>query len=108
MATEQELARQQNAKLQTELDSSRKKRIAIFIVSTIVSVAFAIVGFWMFALCAFIVAAIFLSLYFDANGHLHEVRRRSNKSLVPDFSRIGPSSGPSESSATIGRRITTG
>ena len=82
MTTEQELAGQQNAKLQAGLDSSRKQRIAVFIISAIAGLAFAVVGFWMFALCAFIVAAIFLSLYFDANGHLHEVRRRPNKSLL--------------------------
>ncbi len=108
MTTEQELAGQQNAKLQGGLDLSRKKRIAVFIISAIVGLAFAVVGFWMFALYAFIVAAIFLSLYFEANGHLHEVRRRSNKSLVPDFSKFGSSSDKSEPSTTVGRRITKG
>lgn len=106
MTTEQELAGKRNENLQAELVLSRKKRIAVFVISAIVGALFAVVGLWMCALCAFMLAAIFLSLYFDANGHLHEVRRRSKHSLVPDFSRIRSSSVESKPSTTIGRRAT--
>ena len=108
MATEQELAGQQNASLQLGLISSRKKWIALCAIFSVVGLAFSMAGFWMFALCAFMLGAIFLSSYFDANGHLHEVRRRSKKSLVPDFSTFGSPSDESTSSPEVGSQISRG
>ena len=43
-------------------------------------------GLWMLALISFAGGLICVSQCADAHGSLHEVRQRSTKTLVPDFS----------------------
>jgi len=45
-------------------------------------------GFAMVTFCLIVVGLIFLVRYFDANSHLHEVRRRSKNSLAPHLSLL--------------------
>ena len=54
-------------------------------------------GFAFFCCVAFLLLSVFS--YFDANGHLREVRRRSRKSLVPNFSLLDNEGKPQQPSA---------
>ncbi|MCG8450721.1 MAG: hypothetical protein MI725_14220 [Pirellulales bacterium] len=83
---EKELAIEQNKKQQGRLIASRTWNMSLSVLFLLLFGAIAYTGFWMFALIALILGLIFLSQYFDANGHLHEVQRRSTKTLVRDFS----------------------
>jgi hypothetical protein len=67
------------------------------VVSALIGAFAWIAGSEMVAFCLVIVFLIFLMRYFDANSHLHEVRRRSEKSLVPNFSLLEAKKGSSES-----------
>jgi hypothetical protein len=86
--SEADLASERNANLQRDLES---KRLASILLSGLFFTGAALVGLLGFAVASFclvVVALIFLLRYFDANGHLHEVRRRSKKSLVPPLSAL--------------------
>jgi Flp pilus assembly protein TadB len=83
---EEELAVLQNKNLQDSLIAERTRYIALTVVFVLLAIGIVFTGFWMVALASFVLGLIFLSQYFDANGHLHEVQRRSTKSLVRDFS----------------------
>jgi hypothetical protein len=85
---EQKLAEQRAEYQQSVLLRGRRRSVLALVLAAIFAV-----GAWLWDLdfvffsCA---AGICLALlaYFDANGHLREVRRRSTKVLVPDFSRL--------------------
>ena len=94
---EAELARQRNERLRHALAQKRSRSIALAVVSALIAALAWIAGFEMVAFCLAIVFLIFLLRYFDANGHLHEVRRRSDKSLVPNFSLLDAKRANSES-----------
>lgn len=83
---EEELAAEQNKKLQGSLITSRTRYILLTMVFVLISGGIAFAGFWMIALAFLVLGLICFSQYFDANGHLHEVQRRSTKTLVRDFS----------------------
>ena len=83
---EKELAIEQNKKQQGRLIASRTWNMSLSVLFLLLFGVIAYTGFWMIALIALILGLIFLSQYFDANGHLHEVQRRSTKTLVRDFS----------------------
>lgn len=84
--TEERLAKERNKKLEESLITKRKRYISLAVLLGLLSAVIALTGLWMMALISIVVGLIFLSQYFDANGHLHEVQRRSTKTLVPDFS----------------------
>jgi len=66
----------------------------------------AVFAFGFLAFVVFVLAAVAGMFYFDANGHLHELRRRSTKSLAPNFSLLEPVSstfGTAASSAIGGK-----
>lgn len=84
--TEEDLAKKRNRELKDSLIAKRTWYISLAGLSVLLSGGIALTEFWMVALAAFVLGMIFLSQYFDANGHLHEVQRRSTRTLVPDFS----------------------
>lgn len=83
---EEELAVQQNKNLQDTLIAKRTRYVTLTVVFVLLAIGIAFTEFWMIALTSLVLGLLFLSQYFDANGHLHEVQRRSTKSLVRDFS----------------------
>jgi len=83
---EQDLARELNLKLQRSLTTKRSRYAALMIILFAAAIAACIAGLWMLGLILTTAALICLLQYFDANGSLHEVRRRSTRLLVPDFS----------------------
>lgn len=84
--TEEDLAKKRNRELKDSLIAKRTWYISLAGLSVLLSGGIALTEFWMVALAAFVLGMIFLSQYFDANGHLHEVRLRSTRTLVRDFS----------------------
>ena len=85
----EELARQRRENLCAALVKKRAISIGLaIIVGALGALAWAS-GLHMVGFCLVTVALIFLVRYFDANGHLHEVRRRSSKRLAPDSSLLG-------------------
>jgi Flp pilus assembly protein TadB len=83
---EASLAKQRNECLQRELTAKRTRYVCLVGLFTMLAGVIGVLGLWMLALILIVVGLIFLLHYFDANGHLHEVQRRSTKRLVPDFS----------------------
>ena len=84
--TEENLAKERNQQLEDSLIAKRTRFIWLAVLLILLAGGITFTGFWMIALALFILGLIFLSQYFDANGHLHEVQRRSTRTLVPDFS----------------------
>ena len=91
--TEARLAGELNKDLEESLILSRTRYLALTVMFIVAACGIAATGFWTFALIAFVLALICLSQYFDANGNLHEVRRRSTRTLVRDFSVLRPAGG---------------
>jgi hypothetical protein len=83
---EEKLAAEQNKKLQDSLVTRRACYVLLAALFILLSVGIGFTRFWMIALSSLVLGLICLSQYLDANGHLHEVRRRSTKTLVRDFS----------------------
>ena len=86
--SEEELAKRRNDYQQSVLIRRRWRSVgatAVFAVAAVCGCAFRF-DFVFFACAA--LAGLSLLSYFDANGHLREVRRRSTKVLVPDFSLL--------------------
>ena len=83
---EADLAKAQSTKLQADLVARRSRCLWLAIALTLTSALIALFGYWMTALIVLVLGLISLSQYFDANGNLHEVRRRPTKTLVRDFS----------------------
>lgn len=84
--SEADLASERHESLQRGLKS---KRLSSILLMGALFLGAAIAGFFglaMAAFCLVVVGLIFLVRYFDANGHLHEVRRRSRTSLAPHLS----------------------
>ena len=84
--TEERLAKERNKNLEDGLIAKRRRYIALAVLFVVSACGIAVTGFWMIALSALVLGLICLLQYFDANGNLHEVRRRSTRTLVPDFS----------------------
>lgn len=84
--TEEELAKELRKKLEDRLVAERTRYIILTVLLIASACAVAVTGFWMIALSALVLGLICLSQYSDANGSLQEVRRRSTRTLVPDFS----------------------
>lgn len=85
---EAELARHRNQRLQDALASKRSWSIALAAILAVIAAVAWTAGSGMAAFCLLVVSLILLLRYFDANSHLHEVRRRSSRSLVPNFSLL--------------------
>ena len=85
---EAKLASERNNRLQRRLLRKRTASVLLCVGCSATAVATGVFGFAMLAFCAIVVAIICLIQYFDANGHLHEVRRRSKKTLVPRLSLL--------------------
>ena len=86
LRNEADLASEWNERLQRGLKS---KRFTSILLMGVFFLGAAIAGFFGLAMAAFslvVVGLIFLARYFDANSHLHEVRRRSKTSLAPHLS----------------------
>lgn len=92
---EQALAKARVEKLAANLIARRNCYITAAILLIALSVGIAFTGLWMVALASCVLGLIFLSQYFDANGSLHEVRRRPTKTIVPDFSVLRRTEGES-------------
>ncbi len=86
--SEADLARELNEKLQSRLKSKRLASILLSGSSVLAAAVCGLLGFAMEAFCLFVVALILLLRYFDTNGHLHEVRHRSTKTLFPRLSKL--------------------
>lgn len=87
---------------QKSIYARRRKHSAVaFFALLIFAVANAMFAFGFLAFIVFVLAAVAGMFYFDANGHLHELRRRSGKSLAPDFSLLEPASSAFGSAASI-------
>lgn len=86
--SEETLARERNAEQQAIQRKRRRASLSVVVGFVILAVLAwrAELDFGLFV-CGSI-AAIGLINYFDANGLLREIRRRSTKVLVPDFSFI--------------------
>ena len=84
---EMELAQQQIDELKREFQRRRKVNITLFaaFLSLAVLLVFPI-RLPMMAFCALLISGVFLMLYFDANGQLHDVGLRSTKTLYPRLS----------------------
>ena len=93
------LIKKRNQELKDNLTAKRIWYISLAVLSILLSAVIALTGFWMVALAAFVLGMIFLSQYFDANGHLHEVRLRSTRTLVPDFSVLHPKNSETKTNA---------
>ncbi len=94
---EANLARERNENLQQAF--VKKRTVSVFLTagSLVAGVLAGIFQLPMLAFCCIVIALIFLVRYFDANSHLHEVRRRSCKTLAPDFSALKRKDQPSTS-----------
>jgi Flp pilus assembly protein TadB len=97
--TEERLAAERNDQSAKGLTAKRTRYLALAVALLLLSGGIASVGLWMIALISFVLGLIFLSQYFDANGHLHEVQRRSTKTLVRDFSVLRRPEGGSPTKA---------
>lgn len=97
--TEEDFAKERNQQLKNGLFAKRTRCIWLAILLIGLAGSVASTGFWLVALALFVLGLIFLSQYFDANGHLHEVERRSTRTLVRDFSVLRRSDGETTSGA---------
>ena len=93
------LAAERIEKLQESLITKRTWYISLAVASILASGGIAFTEFWMIAFVSFVLGLIFLSQYFDANGSLHEVKKRSTRTLSPDFSVLRRSKSESTSEA---------
>lgn len=86
--TEAELAEARNDYQQGVYRRRRARSVASVVASSLSAVFTFYQGFET----AFVASIAFVLIsglfYFDANGHLHELRRRTRKALVPDFSAL--------------------
>jgi uncharacterized membrane protein YhiD involved in acid resistance len=85
---EEELAKERIEMLEQEL--IRKRSVSLWLMA-----GFGVlcsIGLWfempMLTITLFVLSLLLLLRYFDANGHLHEVRRRSKKTLFTRLSVI--------------------
>ncbi len=97
--TEEELARELNAKLEDDLVTRRARHALLAALLVALSAIVAFTGLGMIFLATLVLGLIFLAQAVDANGHLQEVRRRSRKRLVPDFSVLRRPEGGSATKA---------
>ena len=98
--TEARLAGELNKNLEESLTLSRTRYIALTGLLIVAACGIAVTGFWTVALIAFVLGMISLSQFFDANGNLQEVRRRSTRTLVRDFSVLRPADGETSPKST--------
>ena len=86
--SEADLAKERNEQLQRCLKARRLHSVllsGLFLVSALIV---GVYGFAIMSFCLLVLSIIFLLRYFDTNGHLHEVRRRSTKTLFPRISLL--------------------
>lgn len=70
---EKDLAEEQNRELQEHLIAKRTRHASFSILFVLLSGGAAFAGFWMIALASIVLGLVFLSEFFDASGHSHEV-----------------------------------
>jgi len=95
--TEERLAIELNKELQASLKARRTWHGALAMAFILLAAIVAMMAQWMMTLIAIALGLIFALHCLDANGDLHEVRRRSTKTLVTDFSVLRRPSGDSTS-----------
>lgn len=83
---EADLAKMRNQKISISLRKKRSASFSLMIVCLASGIAAGFFGLIMTSFCLILVSLIGLLRYFDANGHLHEVSRRSDRTLTPKFS----------------------
>jgi hypothetical protein len=84
---EMQLAQEQSDELKSEFRRRRTVNIALFAAFLALAVLLAFpIRLPMMAFCSMLVSGVFLMLYFDANGQLHDVALRSTKTLYPRIS----------------------
>lgn len=84
--SEEQLAEARNDYQQRVYLRRRRRSVACFIAS-LLAAAVTFAQSLDFASVATVVALLISALfYFDANGHLHELRRRTRKTLAPKLS----------------------
>ncbi|MCG8587001.1 MAG: hypothetical protein MI757_20030 [Pirellulales bacterium] len=83
---EQRLAEKHNQEIERGMVAQRTRYVVLVAFFFVAGFGFVLAGYWMLGLLGFVSGLIFLSQYFDVNGNIHEVRRRSTKTLVPNFS----------------------
>jgi len=88
LRSEAELAQELNELLQSQLKRKRLTSILLSGCSVLAAISLGLLGFAMEAFGLFVIALIGLLRYFDTNGHLHEVRQRSTKTLFPRISKL--------------------
>jgi hypothetical protein len=86
LSKEERLATERIRRLEQSL-IARKNWYSVFgVLCALIAVAVAATALWMLALIAAASGLICLLQYLDAIGSIREVRTRSTKRLVPDFS----------------------
>lgn len=90
------LARERNERLQKALARKRAMSVALAVIFAVPALVACTTGLEMTGFCLFVVSLILLLRYFEANSHLHEVRRRFTKSLVPHLSLLQRENGTAE------------
>ena len=92
---EEQQARERRDYQESVLLRRRRRSLLALAVLVVPSVSACILGLEFIFFCCVGLACLLLLNYFDTNGHLREVRRRSVKTLVPNFSLLQPDSGQS-------------
>lgn len=99
-AKEARLAAERNEQLAEQMAAKRAWCAVGAAALIVLAAGAAFIGLGMIALSLFGLGLILLLQSMDAHGNLHEVRRRSTKTLVPDFSVLRR---PDEKSSTQSR-----
>jgi hypothetical protein len=84
-STESELAMERIENLQFRLRRKRKSSAILACLALVVGSVVLVFRLPMIAFCFAVIAIFFMLRYFDANSHLHEVGRRTTKTL---FTRL--------------------
>ena len=82
-AREEKLATEANKQLADRITASRNWYAVLAIVMFLLGGGIALTGQWMLVFIFVVVGLIGVLQCMDAHGELHEVRRRSNKTLFP-------------------------
>ncbi len=91
--SEAELARQWNTENAKDARLTKFKRLAWAAILALVAAVLALWSLYVWAFIAMGCAVVAFVMYVDANGHEHEIKERSNETLVPRLSSVlGPGS----------------
>ncbi|MBI1345946.1 hypothetical protein GC163_06620 [bacterium] len=85
---ESQLAEAEKQRLQNSLVRKRQRAVFASFTCFVIAIASLWQPYSVLPFIFFVIAAISAFFYFDANGHLHEVRRRSSSTLFANFSRL--------------------